>query len=251
MRRLTSASATFARDGHDIEIGDLKNGRRRLIGVQRLSFSGRHGRDCARHRRVDLGEPEIRAVALKVGFGLLNLRRDGLDLGFGHGRLRFAFLQYLLADRIDGDQVLIALQVLFSQCQLGFLLIELRLEAVDACLVCLHLCLVDTRVDLGKQFAFGHRITDIDMDLLDLPRYLRPDIHVLLCLQLPLCGNDFLYGSAGNGDGAKGIALRFLRRCVPVTASRDEARHNQESNYLISSCFRWADVPFHIGSPFP
>jgi hypothetical protein len=174
---------------------------------------------------------------LKVGFGLLNLGSDGLDLGFGHGRLRFAFLQCLLADRIDGDQVLIALQVLFSQCQLRFLLIELRLEAVDTCFVCLYLCLVDTRVDLGKQFAFGHRIADIDMDLLDLTRYLRADVHVLLCLQLPLRGNDFLYGSAGDGDGAKGICLRFLRRCIPVTAPRDEARHDQESNDLIPSCF--------------
>ena len=135
-------------------------------------------------------------LPLKVGFGLLNLRRDGFDLRLRYGRLRFAFLQCLLADGIDGDQILIALQVLFGQCQLRFLLIELRLETVDARFVGLYLRLVDTRVDLGKQFAFCHRITDIDMDLLDLPRYLRADVDVLLRLQLALRGNDLLYSSA-------------------------------------------------------
>src|SRR4029434_9839624 len=113
----------------------------------------------------------------------------------------------------------------------------LRLEAVDARCIGLHLGVVDTRVDLGKQFAFGHCIADIDVNLLDLPGYLGADVHVLLCLQLPLRSNDLLYGSAGDGDGAKGISLRFLRRRVSKTASREEARHNQESNYLIASCF--------------
>ena len=167
----------------------------------------------------------------------MNLRRDGLDLGFGHGRLRFAFLQCLLTDGIDGDQVLVALQVLFGQCQLRFLLIELGLEAVDARFVGLYLGLVDTRVDLGKQFAFSHRIGDIDVDLLNLPGYLGTHVHVLLCLQLTLRGNDLLYSSAGDGDGAKGVALGFLRRRVPKTAPGDEARHNQEGNYLIALCF--------------
>ena len=133
----------------------------------------------------------------------------------------------------------------------AFLLIELRLEAVDARFVCLYLGLVDTRVDLGKQFAFGHRIADIDVDLLDLPRYLGADVDVLLRLQLTLRGNNFLDSSLGHGDRAKGISLGFLRRRVPETAPRDEARHNQESNYLIPSCFWQADVPFHMGLPFP
>ena len=47
-------------------------------------------------------------------------------------------------DRIDGNQVLVALQVLFGQCQFRFLLIELRLETVDARFVGLYLRLVDT-----------------------------------------------------------------------------------------------------------
>ncbi len=203
MRRLTSASATFARDGHDIEIGHLKDGGRRLIGIQSLSFAGRHRRNSAGHRRIDFGKPKIGSVASEIGFGLLNLRRDGLDLSFCHGRLRFAFLQCLLADGIDGDQILIALQVLFGQCQLRFLLIELRFETIDARFVGLHLRLIDTRVDLGKQFAFCHRITDIDMDLLDLPRYLGADVDVLLRFQLTLRGNDLLYSSLSNRDWAK------------------------------------------------
>ena len=115
-----------------------------------------------------------------------------------------------VADRIDGNQVLVALQVLFGQCQFRFLLIELRLETVDARFVGLYLRLVDTGVDLGKQFAFSHRIADIDVDLLNLPGYLGADVDELLCLQLTLCRNNLLDSPLSNGYWTKGVSLRFF-----------------------------------------
>ena len=188
-------------------LATLQNRRRGLIGVQCLPFLGRHRRHRAGHRRVNFGETEIGAVALKVGFGFLNLRGDRVDLGSGHGRLGFRFLQCLLADSVDGDQILIALQILFGQRPLGLLLVELRLADYLARFVCLYLGLVDARVDLGKQFAFSHGIADIDMDFLELAGYLGADVDILLRFQLALRGDDFFKVTATDRDRLNDFAL--------------------------------------------
>ena len=113
------------------------------------------------------------------------------------------FLANLLADRIDGDQILISLQGLFRQGQLRLLLIELRPETVDTGFVGLHLRLVDARVNFGKQLTLRDRVADIDVNRLDLARHLSTDVHVLLRFQFALRGDNFLDSALNDGYGAK------------------------------------------------
>ena len=52
-----------------------------------------------------------------------------------------------------------------------------------------HLSLVNARVDLGEQLAFGHGIADVDVDRFELAGDLSADVNVLLGFELALGGD--------------------------------------------------------------
>ena len=113
LMRLTSASATWARTVMVSRLATCKT-----TGAVWLALSV-----CPSL----VGKVVTR---LEIGLGLLNLRDDRVHLGFFHRGLGFGLLQSLLADGIDGDQILVALQILFGQNRLGLLLIELGAQTI-------------------------------------------------------------------------------------------------------------------------
>ena len=105
--------------------------------------SGRSAR-CghrSRHGRVNFRVAQIGAARLEVRFGFLNLRRDGVYLGFRHSRLGFGFLKRLLAHRVHGNQVLVPLEILLRQNRLGEALPAFRkasaLDQTDTVSLCM------------------------------------------------------------------------------------------------------------------
>ena len=144
----------------------MQNYWRGLVGVQCLPFLGWQRRHRARHRRVDFRIAEVGAARLEIGLGLLNLGDDRVHLGIFHRGLGFRLLQSLLANGIDGEQILIAFEILFGQNRLGLLLVELGAQTIQPGFARLDLGLIDARVDLGEQLALGHGIADVNVDRL-------------------------------------------------------------------------------------
>ena len=153
----------------------------------------------------------------------MNLCLNRCDLRSRNGRFCFGFLEGLLADGVDAEQIAISFEVLLRQSQLSFLLIELSSQAAQPGFVGFDLRLIHPRIELGKQLALLHRIADIDMKFFNLAGHLRADVNVLLRFQFALRRDHFLNRSTGNCDRLLSVLLRLACRAgIPVPAAGDQ-----------------------------
>ena len=201
--------------------------RRRLIGVQRLPLARGDADHRAGHRRVDLGELQVRFLDAHAGLLLLHLRLQRVDLGGGGAHRGFGVLHLLGGRGFFGHQILLALQI-----ALGFLEIDLALDQRRLLRAQRRAVGIDARgrllgIDLRQQLAFFDFGADLDVQLLQLPRHLRADVDIVARLQRPGRADQVFDVSALHGGEDQFIGLlcagapRFPR---PPAAGADDER---------------------------
>ncbi len=112
-------------------------------------------------------------------------------------------MHVLVAGGAGGGQVPLAFELLSGQLELRALFGQLGLEVVDRVAAGIQPGLLGRRVDLDQQLAFAHRVADLHMQGVDLPRRLGTDVHVAPWLQGAQCSDAAFDVGAGHGNRAE------------------------------------------------
>ncbi|MCY1412372.1 hypothetical protein D9M71_277750 [compost metagenome] len=189
--------------GHWRELGDAQDQRGLLLGVEGLPFAGVHRYHRAVHGRVDACVAQLGFVAAQARLGLTDLRLEHVDARLGDLQLRGGRLHVFVAGGAGGGQVALAFELLLGQQVLRALLGQLGLKVVDRVAPGIQPRLLGGGVDLDQQLAFAYRVTDLDVQRVDLPGRLGTDVHVAPWLQGTQRGDAAFDVGAGHGDRAE------------------------------------------------
>ncbi len=163
-------------DGHGVEVGELEDYRRQLVGDHRLPFLGDDTHHMAIDRRDDAGVAEVDPRRIDLHLGALDLRVQRAQVGLLHLEFGLGVLEVLARDRLVGLEHVVAFVDPLGLLELGLHRAPLGLQLLGVDLGLAQRVARHQRVDFGQPLAFGDLVAKLDLERLELPRNLGTDV---------------------------------------------------------------------------
>ena len=213
-------------DRHRRQIGNPQDIGRLVGGIERLPFTGLDRHHGPGHRGVDARIAQAGFVGLQCGLRLRDLGLQVLDACRRARQLGLGRLHILFARRAVPGHLLLAVPLLLGQPVLGLLLGQLCAQTCQRGPPGIHGGALHAGIDLDQQGALFHRGARGHQQARDLPRHLRPDIHITARLQGANCRHRGLHIAAHR-------RLRLVRRAGPAGRPQHapSAPHNHQGRH--------------------
>ena len=169
--------------GDGVEQGQLDDGGRALVGIDRLPQLRDDGHHHASHGRHDAGVADIELGRISGNSRLRNLRLRGFDIRAAGAQRGLGLLKSLARNCVGGQQLFLPLKVQLGLTQQSTAGTEQRLGTLQRSLRIAQLVLLLERVNLGNQLSFFDGVAQRHGQGLDLPRGLRTHTDLLESLQ--------------------------------------------------------------------
>ena len=169
--------------GDGVQQGQLDDGGRTLVGIDRLPQLRDDGHHHTIHGRQNAGVADIELGRVSRNARLRNLRLRGFDVGAAGAQRGLSLLKGLARNRIGGQQFFLPFKVELGLAQQSTAGAEQRLGTLQRGLGVAQFVLLLERVNLGNQLAFFDGVAQRHSQGLDLPRSLRTHTDLLESLQ--------------------------------------------------------------------
>src|ERR1035441_609310 len=182
-------------DGHDGQVGNPQDGRRLLIGVERLAFEHADGNHLAGHGRGDFGVAEIGFGGVDGGRSLSHLGRERIYVGGSNIVVGAGDVTVVAGDDRLGKKFLVAVAEHLGKRKLRLLEGALRGHVLQGCVGRGERGVRQNRVDRSEELVDYHLVSAFDLERFQLAGGLSAHIDIVDGLE-----------DAGRHDGAFDIA---------------------------------------------